>query len=267
MARVLRQPRTFADLMSTAASANRRFTAPTVLSLVAIAGGCWAVTVQRMQGMDMGPGTDLGGLGWFAVVWLTMMAAMMLPSLSPMAVAYSRAAGNGQARSLAGTFVFAAGYLLPWVAFGVLAYALVEGVRSLDLGLLAWGRAGRYLAASVILGAALYELTAAKERCLRHCRDFRLLRRRPGAPGALMMGMEQGGFCVGCSGALMAALFALGVMSIAWMLVIAGLVAIEKLLPWTLITIGATATALALLGAAVLFVPGQVPWLTIPASM
>ena len=82
-----------------------------------------------------------------------------------------------------------------------------------------------------------------------------------------MMGMEQGGFCVGCSGALMAALFALGVMSIAWMLVIAALIAIEKLLPWTVVTIGATAAALALLGVAVMFVPDQVPWLTIPMSM
>ena len=58
-----------------------------VLLLVAIAGACWAVTVKRMQGMDMGPGTDLGGLGWFAAVWVTMMAAMMLPSMAPMAVA------------------------------------------------------------------------------------------------------------------------------------------------------------------------------------
>ena len=248
---------------------ERTFDAPVgpLLFLVAIAGGCWAVTVERMRGMDMGPGTDLGGLGWFAVVWVTMMAAMMLPSLSPMAVACSRAAGGGHARSIARTVVFAAGYLLPWVAFGVLAYALVEGVRSLDPGFLAWERAGRYLAGGVILGAALYELTTAKGRCLRHCRDSRLLRRRPGATGALRMGIEQGGFCVGCSGALMAALFALGVMSLAWMLLIAALVAIEKLLPWTVLTIGATAAALALLGVAIMFVPDQVPWLTIPMSM
>ena len=81
------------------------------------------------------------------------------------------------------------------------------------------------------------------------------------------MGMEQGGFCVGCSGALMVALFALGVMSIAWMLVIAALIAIEKLLPWKVITIGATAAALTLLGTAIMFVPEHVPWLTIPMSM
>ena len=225
------------------------------------------MTVVRMEGMDMGPGTDLGGLGWFAVVWLTMMAAMMLPSLSPMAVAYARVAGGGQARSSVGTLAFAVGYLLPWAAFGVLAYALVEGARSLDLGVLAWDRAGRYVAGGVILGAALYELTRIKGTCLQHCRDSRLLRQRPGVTGALVMGVDQGGFCVGCSGALMAALFALGVMSIAWMLVIATLIAIEKLLPWSAITTGATAAALAVLGVAVVLVPGQVPWLTIPMSM
>jgi predicted metal-binding membrane protein len=275
MARVLRQPRASAGRMSTAASEIRPLAAPTasavlpVSFLVAIAGGCWVVTVQRMQGMDMdmGPGTDLGGLGWFAVVWLTMMAAMMLPSLSPMAVADARVVGRGQARSIARTIVFAAGYLLPWVAFGVLAYALVEGVQLLHLSFLAWDRAGQDLAGGVILGAALYELTTAKARCLRRCRDSHLLRPRPGPAGALVRGMEQGAFCVGCSGALMAALFALGVMGIAWMLLIAALVAIEKLLPWTVITIGATAAVLALLGVAILFVPDQVPWLTIPMSM
>jgi predicted metal-binding membrane protein len=260
--------------MSTAATENRPLAAPTasavvsVLVIVAIAGGCWAVTVNRMRGMDMGPGTDLGELGRFAVVWLTMMAAMMLPSLSPMAVACSHgAAGRGQARSIARTVAFAAGYLLPWVAFGLLAYALVEGASRLDLGFLAWDRAGRSLAGGVILGAALYELTAAKGRCLRHCRDTDLLRQRPGATGALTMGIEQGGFCVGCSGALMAALFALGVMSIAWMLLVAALIAIEKLLPWTVIATGATAAALTLLGVAVMTVPDRVPWLTIPMSM
>ena len=236
--------------MSAAARERRAFAAPTVLFLVA--GGCWALTVARMRGMYMGPGTDLGSLGWFVVVWTTMMAAMMLPSVALMAVASARAA------------VFVVGYLLTWVAFGVLAH---EGVRSLDLGLLAWDHVGRYLAGGVILSAALYELSAAKGRCLRYCRDAELLRRRPGAVGALLMGIEQGGYCVGCSGALMAALFALGVMSIAWMLVIAALVTIEKLLPWRVIATGATAAVLAVLGAAVMAVPAHVPWLTIPMSM
>ena len=81
------------------------------------------------------------------------------------------------------------------------------------------------------------------------------------------MGMEQGGFCVGCSGALMVALFALGAMSIVWLDLIAALIALEKLLPWTVVTIGTTAAALALLGTAIMIVPSHLPWLTVPMSM
>ena len=98
-----------------------------VLLLVAFAGRLLVVTANRMQGMDMGPGTDLGGLGWFAGVWMTMMAAMMLPSLAPRATRRA----------------FAAGYLLLWLAAGVAAYGLIEGVRSLDLASSAGTRAAR----------------------------------------------------------------------------------------------------------------------------
>jgi predicted metal-binding membrane protein len=251
--------------MSADVSERRLPAAPTALFLVTIAAACWALTVDRMQGMNMGPATDLGGLGWFATVWVTMMGAMMLPSLSPMAVASSHLADR-HLRAAARSTAFAAGYLLPWVAFGVLAYALVQGARSLELGFLGWNVAGQYLAGGVIVGAALYELTAAKEKCLRHCRDSELLRHRRGLGGALMMGIEQGGFCVGCSGALMAALFAVGVMSIGWMVVVAAVVAIEKLLPWTGLTIRSTAVALALLGVAIMVAPAHVPWLILPMS-
>jgi predicted metal-binding membrane protein len=237
-----------------------------VVFLVAVAGVCWAVTVERMRGMDMGPGTDLGGLGWFAGVWAVMMAGMMLPSLSPVAIGYSRSAGGGGAESVGGTVLFALGYLLVWLVVGLAAYALVEGVRSLDLAFLGWEEGGRYVAGGVIAGAAVYELTPVKGRCLRHCRDSRLLRQRPGAIGALRMGLEQGGFCVGCSWALMAALFALGVMSITWMLLIAALIAIEKLLPWEALPSGATAALLLVLGIGVMFFPDQVPGLTTPAA-
>ena len=52
----------------------------------------WIVTYERMHGMDGGPGTDLGGLGWFLGVWVTMMAAMMLPSVAPMALFHAHVA-------------------------------------------------------------------------------------------------------------------------------------------------------------------------------
>jgi predicted metal-binding membrane protein len=235
--------------------------------LVAVAVVCWVITVRRMQGMDMGPGTDLGGLGWFAVVWATMMAAMMLPSLVPMALTYAGASRSSEASApMLATFLFACGYLLTWLGAGVLAYALIRAVGALDLSWLAWDRGGPYLAGGVILVAALYELTPVKSACLRRCRNPVLLtgRWRPGLPGALVMGLEHGGFCVGASWALMAALFALGVMNVTWMIVVAALVAVEKLLPWDGAAIGATAVFVALLGLAVAFAPDQVPGLTIP---
>jgi len=235
------------------ADAQLRRIAPAAL-LVAAAAACWMITAQRMRGMDMGPGTALGGLGWFAVVWVTMMAAMMLPSLVPMAVASRNA------------ILFTCGYLVTWLGAGAVAHGAIQGIRALDLSWLAWDQGGQYVAGGVILAAALYELTPVKSACLRHCRNPELLarRRRPAPPGALLMGVEHGGFCVGSSGALMAALFALGVMNVAWMVVIAALVAVEKLLPWRRPAIVATALFVAALGIAVAFAPAQVPGLTIP---
>ena len=84
-----------------------------VASLLVLAAGAWAVTGDRMGGMDAGPGTELGGLGWFAVVWVTMMAAMMLPSIAPMVLAYARI-------QIGATPAFVAGYLLTWAAVGTL---------------------------------------------------------------------------------------------------------------------------------------------------
>ena len=150
LARVPRRARAGAEERSrwrlVAERAYRRLTAgrivPAIL-LVAVAAVCWAITARRMQGMDMGPGTDLGGLGWFAVVWTTMMAAMMLPSLVPMALTYAGASRDAGASSpTAATCVFAGGYLLTWLGAGVLAYGLIQGVRSLDLSWLAWDQGG-----------------------------------------------------------------------------------------------------------------------------
>ncbi|MGH2851169.1 MAG: DUF2182 domain-containing protein [Solirubrobacteraceae bacterium] len=240
--------------------------APAV-ALVVVAAACWAITAQRMQGMDMGPGTDLGGLGWFAVVWLTMMAAMMFASLVPMGVGYARASRDrGALAPTVASLVFSIGYLLTWVGAGLLAYALFDGVRSLDLSWLAWSHGGHYVAGGVILAAALYELTPLKSACLRHCRNPQLLaqRWRPGRSGALLAGLEHGGFCVGSSWALMATLFALGVMSITWMVVMAVVVAVEKLLPSDRLAIGITVVVVAALAFAVALAPGPLPGLTIP---
>src|SRR6058998_1512838 len=100
----------------------------TTIVLVAGAVAAWAVTVDRMRGMDAGPGTDLGGLGWYLGIWVTMTAAMMLPSAAPAARHVA-----GLARR-APTLLFTAGYLAVWTGYGLLAYGVFQLVTSLDPG-------------------------------------------------------------------------------------------------------------------------------------
>jgi predicted metal-binding membrane protein len=242
-------------------------------TLVALAALAWAYTGEQMSGMDAGPGTDLGGLGFWLTAWVVMMAAMMFPSISPMVVMYARIQEGrrqrGQPTEAGATAIFVGGYLLTWAAVGLLAYLLFEIGRSLDLGFLAWDSAGPYVAGGVIVVAAIYQLTPLKDVCLRHCRNpmtFVLMHWRSGRIGALRMGIEHGGWCVGCCWGLMAALFALGVMSIGWMALIAALIALEKLLPWKAGANRSVAAMLVVLGLAVAFVPDQVPGLTLPNS-
>jgi predicted metal-binding membrane protein len=231
-------------------------------ALLALAAGAWVLTDQRMQGMDAGPGTDLGGFGWFAVSWLVMMAAMMLPSLIPATLAFARISQR--------TVVpFVIGYLTAWTAAGLVVYLVFEAVRSLDLAFLAWNAAGRFLAAGVILAAAAYQLTAAKAGCLQRCRDpLRLTSaQRGGARDGLQCGMRHGAWCIGCCAGLMTALFALGVMSLTWMVAIAALIATERLLPSRTHAVYGVALALTVLGIWMAIAPAHLPGLTLPRSM
>jgi predicted metal-binding membrane protein len=216
---------------------NRVQSAVVVAPLV-VSGLAWMLTDERMAGMDGRPGTDLGSIGFYVSLWVVMMAAMMLPSAAPIIAVH--AAVERRRRELdrsrwGASAAFVGGYLLVWTAFGLLAYAIVALVGSVDGDSLAWSRGGRYGAGGVIAVAAVYQLTPLKDVCLAKCRSplaFVVGSWRDGRLGAAQMGMEQGSWCVGCCWALMATLFALGLMSIGWMAVIAVLVAVEKLLPW-----------------------------------
>jgi predicted metal-binding membrane protein len=240
--------------------------------LLMVAAVAWLVTDRRMAGMDDGPGTDLGSLGFYVSAWVVMMAAMMLPSIAPMVAIYGRVqrkrAEQGQALPGA-TALFVAGYIAAWAAVGLPAYALFALARSLDIGALGWDEAGPYVAGAVLVGAAIYQLTPLKNACLSRCRSpltFVTTRWRNGRAGATMMGIEHGAWCIGCCWALMASLFALGVMSIGWMVFVAALTAVEKLLPWKAVANYAIAVVLLSLGLAVAFVPERVPGLTIPGD-
>ena len=127
--------------------------------LLALAAAAWIVTDERMQGMDGGPGTDPGSLGFYASAWVVMMAAMMFPSIAPTVRTYAlverRRASLGQAHRRTALPAFVLGYLATWTLFGLGAYALFAVAESLSIGVLEWDRAGRYVAAGVIAAAAV----------------------------------------------------------------------------------------------------------------
>jgi hypothetical protein len=68
MAAAAHQPRADSDGLRTTFSAARSRLGLIAL-LFALATVAWWSTVDRMRGMDQGPGTDLGTLGWFLGVW------------------------------------------------------------------------------------------------------------------------------------------------------------------------------------------------------
>jgi predicted metal-binding membrane protein len=237
-----------------------------VALLFALAGVGWWWTAREMRGMDDGPWTGLGTLGWFLAVWVVMMAAMMFPSVAPTVALYSRMT---RTRSLRWPLLFASGYLLVWGVAGAGAFATGAAVNAISNGALAWDRAGRWVAGGTLVVAAAYELTPLKDVCLSKCHSplgFLLGSWRDGPAGALRMGAKNGAWCVGCCWALMASLFALGIMSITWMAVIAGLIALEKLLPWRRVATYATAALLVSLGALMFIAPSAIPGLTTPSG-
>lgn len=237
-----------------------------VVVLFALAAIGWWWTADRMRGMDEGPWTGLGALGWFLGVWVVMMAAMMFPSVAPTVALYARMTRE---RAPLSPLLFTAGYLVTWTGVGVVAFVMGSAVARISGDVFAWDRAGRWVAGATLLVAALYELTPLKDVCLGKCRSplgFLLGSWRDGPSGALRMGAQHGAWCVGCCWALMASLFALGVMSVAWMAFVAGLIAVEKTLPWRRVATYGTAALLLTLGVLLLAAPDAVPGLTVPGS-
>lgn len=226
----------------------------TTIVLVAGALAAWTVTVDRMRGMDAGPGTDLGGLSWYLGIWVTMTAAMMLPSAVPAARLAARLGRRVP------TLLFTAGYLAVWTGYGLLAYGVFQLFTSFDIGWLAWERGGPYAAGGAIVAAGFYELTPLKRLSLRRCRSA------PHSRNAFRSGLAHGLDCVGCSGALMAVLFVLDAMSLLWMMVVAVAIFAEKVLPRGPRLAPVFAVALVALGIWVAVSAASVPGLTEPGG-
>lgn len=199
-----------------------------------LAGACWVAAVRQMNGMDMGVATRLGSFAFFVAMWVSMMAAMMLPSAAPAVLRCAHASGRVRAVPL-----FVGPYVVVWTLVGVAVYALYRPH-------------GTFAAGAVAIAAGVYEFTPLKLHFRRRCRE------------SVCSGFEFGLYCVGSSIGLMLMLVALGVMSITWMSVIAVLVLAQRLLRANAAIDVPLALAIIGLGILILIAPSSVPGLTPP---
>jgi predicted metal-binding membrane protein len=238
--------------------------APAWGALVILAVAAWFVTIAQARGMGIGPGTMGMDLPIFVGTWVVMMAAMMFPSVAPVAILWTRAiyrkeTGGARARRIS---EFVAGYLMAWSAFGLVAFGALLGTgRLAELA----PDAARWLGVGIFALAGSYQLTPLKNVCLRHCRSpiAQLLHygNVKGPARDLRVGLFHGMYCVGCCWGLMVVLIALGAMNVAAMAALAGVIALEKL--WRRGPGLARVVGLALIGLAVLagFYPSLLPGL------
>jgi predicted metal-binding membrane protein len=204
---------------------------------LALAAGCWVVAIRQMSGMDMGVATRLGSFASFIAVWVSMMAAMMLPGAVPAVLRSSNARSRARAVSL-----FVGSYLSVWTLVGVAVYALYRPH-------------GTSIAGVVVIAAGLYELTPLKRHFRRRCHE------------SIQSGVWFGVYCIGSSIGLMAMLVVLGVMSVTWMSVVAALAIAQKLLPTKVAIDAPLAMAIVALGIFILAAPSSLPGLMPPMSM
>src|SRR5262245_25303645 len=206
--------------------------AAAVAATLVLAAASWVVALRQMNGMDMGVATELGSFASFVALWVSMMAAMMLPGAVPAVSKFVRVDGRLLAAPL-----FAGSYLGVWTIVGLVVYALYEPHGTLVAGVLT-------------VAAGVYELTPLKRGCRRRCRE------------GVRSGFQFGIYCVGSSIGLMVMLLALGGMSIAWMGVVATVVLVQKLLPARAVIDASLAVAIVVTGILVAVAPSSIPGLT-----
>jgi predicted metal-binding membrane protein len=234
--------------------------------LLVLAAGCWAVLIWQAASMDrMAMGLTMGlGAPLFLGLWVAMMVAMMFPAAAPMLLLFVRVSAAKQARGQAyvPAWVFIGAYLVVWALAGVVAYGAAVGADHLaNRWLWVMEHAAR-IGGVVFIVAGVYQLSPLKNRCLSNCRtplSFVLQRWREGYGGAVRMGLEHGLFCLGCCWLLFVMLFPLGMMNVAAMAVITGLVYAEKVFPMGERIAQVAAVALVGYGLLVVLVPRTLP--------
>ena len=227
--------------LETALRRDRLIVTAGLLALTALA---W-VYVARMahmmpahHGMAMAQArpwsvADVGGL---VVMWIVMMIAMMLPSVAPVILLFANVSRRRRLQGMpaAPVAVFILGYLLAWTGYAVLAAVTQSYLHSVALLSPAMASSSSLLGGGLLMLAGVYQWLPLKGACLSHCRSplgFFATEWREGRFGALLMGLRHGTYCVGCCWAVMALLFVTGVMNLLWVVVIAGFVLAEKVMP------------------------------------
>jgi predicted metal-binding membrane protein len=203
----------------------------TLTLTLTLAAACWVVAVREMSGMDMGVATRLGSFAFFVVLWLSMMAAMMLPGAVPAVLRYTQ----GRQRVRATPF-FLASYLAVWLLVGLAVYALYRPH-------------GTTVAGGVVIAVGLYELTPLKQHFRRRCRE------------SVGSGFGFGLYCVGSSIGLMLMMVAASAMSVLWMSVTAVLAIGQKLLPAKATIDVPLGLAIVVLGMVIVVAPSAIPGL------
>jgi predicted metal-binding membrane protein len=245
-----------------------RLLVATGLALAVLLSWSWLVPMARdMYGSMSGPAAWMMASTWtlpyaaaMVGMWAAMMLGMMLPSAAPTILLYARvvrAAAPPQAAVLR-SYVFAAGYLLVWTGFSIAATALQWLLSHVGLLSPMMQTTAPVAGASILLIAGIYQLTPLKRACLARCRSpvaYIAEHWRDGTDGALRMGVRHGVDCLGCCWALMLLLFFGGVMSLAWIALLAIAVLVEKVLPF-----GQVAGRV---GGLLLIAAGVAVWLTV----
>ena len=211
----------------------------TALLLLAMTVAAWLATVRADSTMQMGQGVELVSLeagAAYVLQWGVMMAAMMLPSATPMILLYKAVSRGPAAREerVISAESFALVYLVLWLLTGIPVYLASTAVTALTLRSTAVASAIPYMVAGTLIAAGLYQLSSLKRACLRECdapMNFLMRRWRGGHAASLRLAATHAAYCIGCCWALMVVLVAAGAMSLKWVLAISLAVFAEKVLP------------------------------------
>ncbi len=232
---------------TTLEAARRRDRFIVILGLIAVAALAWAYMFYLawgMNGMDMGAEMAMSQMTTWGpldlvllfVMWSVMMAAMMVPSASPLMLLFAKLNRQRREREdpVVPAAVFLLGYLLVWTGFSALATLAQWGLHSAALLSPMMVSTSSVMGGVLLLAAGIFQWTPLKNACLIHCRSplaFLMSEWRDGKRGALLMGVKHGSYCVGCCWILMALLFVAGVMNLLWVASITAFVLIEKVVP------------------------------------